>query len=76
MTLIGMPEASALAGMTRAGLRTALMNAGVNIVRINAKALAVSDEDLATFIETRGVSPGRGRPAGSKNKPAANDLPR
>ncbi len=69
MTLIGMPEAAQRAGMTPDGIRRALMNAGVSLTRINAKAIAVEETDLANFVRLRGVSPGRGRPPGVKNRP-------
>jgi len=69
MTLIGMPEAARRAGMTPDGIRRALMNAGVRLTRINAKAVAVDESALADFVRGRGVSPGRGRPLGAKNRP-------
>ncbi len=68
MTLIGMPEAARRAGVSRNSIKRALDNAGIPLVEINGKAFAVEDSDLATFIAARGVSPGRGRPAGAKNK--------
>ena len=75
MTLIGMPEAAKRAGMTPSGIRVALMNAGVSLTRINAKAIAVDETDLAAFVESRGESPGRGRPQGAKNKAKVRTLP-
>ncbi len=66
--LIGMPEAARRAGMTPDGLRRSLMNAGVSLTRINAKAIAVEEVELAAFVERRGKSPGRGRPQGAKNR--------
>ena len=67
-----MPEAGRRAGMTPDGVRRSLMNAGVNLIRINAKAIAVDEADLAAFVEKRGESPGRGRPQGAKNRPKEN----
>jgi hypothetical protein len=69
MSLIGMPEAGRRAGMTSDGIRRALMNAGASLIRINEKAIAVDERDLAAFVEKRGESPGRGRPLGAKNRP-------
>ena len=69
MSLIGMPEAGRRAGMTPSGIRVALMNAGIALTRINEKAIAVDEADLAAFVARRGESPGRGRPQGAKNKP-------
>ena len=66
--LIGMPEAARRAGMTPDGIRRALMNAGVSLTRINAKAIAVDELDLAAFVLKRGERPGRGRPHGAKNR--------
>lgn len=45
-----------------------MIDSGVNLIRINAKALAVEETDLEEFIKKRGQSPGRGRPPGAKNK--------
>jgi hypothetical protein len=39
--------------MTRDGLRRSLVNAGVPLVRINAKALAVEETDLAAHLARR-----------------------
>ena len=64
MSLIRMPEAGRRAGMTRDGVRRALMNAGVSLTRIDAEAIAVDEADLVAFVEKRGESPGRGRPLG------------
>lgn len=72
--LIGMPEAARRAGMTSDGIRRALMNAGVNLTRINAKAIAVDEADLAAFVSRRGERPGRGRPLGAKNRTKAEGL--
>ena len=73
MTLIGMPEAARRAGVSPTSIRRALMNAGVALVEINAKAKAVEETDLQAFMESRAKIgyPGghRGRPRGAKNKP-------
>lgn len=68
-----MPEAGRRAGMTSDGVRRALMNAGVALTRINAKAIAVDETALAAFVAKRGESPGRGRPTGAKNKQRENN---
>ena len=73
MSLIGMPEAGRRAGMTADGVRRSLMNAGISLTRINEKAIAVDEAELAAFVKNRGESPGRGRPLGAKNKPKGSD---
>lgn len=59
--------------MTSDGIRRALMNAGVGLTRINAKAIAVDEAELAAFVARRGESPGRGRPLGAKNRARVAD---
>ena len=77
--LIGMPEAARRAGASRSSIKRTLENGGVPIVQINGKAHAVEEGDLAVFLASRPEGYRKGRPAGSKNKPAAdagNDMPR
>ena len=59
--------------MTADGIRRALMGARVSLTRINEKAIAVDEADLAAFVAKRGESPGRGRPQGAKNKAKARE---
>jgi hypothetical protein len=68
MVLIGMPEAAKRAGVARSSILRALEAAGVPIHKINEKAFAVDDADLAKFVEARGGTLRPGRPKGSKNK--------
>jgi len=71
MALLGMPVAAKLAGMTRGGLINALQNDETmkdKLVRVNDRALAIDERDLAQWITRRGHAPGRGRPPGAKNK--------
>jgi hypothetical protein len=66
-----MPEAARRAGFTTTNtVQRALRNAGVALVQINSRALAVEEADLNRFMEERsraGYS-GRGRP--TKTKPS------
>ena len=64
-----MREAARRMGVKPNSARIALLNAGVLLVTISARSFAVDEADLASFIERRGISPGRGRPKGAKNKP-------
>ena len=49
-------------GVSSNSARRALSNAGINLVRINARALAVEEIDLAGFIHVREGYAGMGRP--------------
>lgn len=60
--LIGMPEAARRLGVSSTSARRALLNAGVPLVHINARALAVSERDLAALVASRAGYAGRGRP--------------
>ncbi len=62
MQLIGMPEAGRRLGVSSDSARRALANAGVQMLRVNARAWAVSEKDLKTFMESRADYAGRGRP--------------
>jgi hypothetical protein len=60
--VIGMPEAARRLGVARTSAIRALTNAGVPLVRINQKALAVEETDLEAFVAGRAAYGGRGRP--------------
>ena len=60
--LIGMPEAGKRLGVSGDSTRRALLNAGVRLVRINARALAVEEQDLHAFMASRATYQGKGRP--------------
>ncbi len=68
MALIGMPEAGRRLGVSGDSAKRSLENAGVPLVRINAKAWAVEEKDLESFSKGRSGYAGRGRPSGSKNR--------
>lgn len=64
MALIGMPEAARRLGVHPDAAKRTLVNAGVALVQINAKAYAVEEAAVARLIaerEARGIR-GRGRP--------------
>ena len=74
MALIGMPEAARRAGYTHGGLKHALQHdpeMAPKLVRINARALAIEESDLAEWIAKRGPAPGPGRPKGVIQRPGA-----
>lgn len=57
-----MPDAAQRIGYTSDGLRRTLIQAGVALVRIHAKAVAVEEADLDAFLGLRRNYIGRGRP--------------
>lgn len=69
--LIGMPEAGKRLGVSADSARRSLVNAGVPLVRINARALAVEEKDLEAFQAKRATYRGMGRPRKAReNEPA------
>jgi hypothetical protein len=70
MALIGMPAVAIKMGISFRSAKRALKNADVPLVVINARALAVEDTELASFLAKRPANySGRGRPQGARNKP-------
>ena len=69
--LIGIPEAGRRLGVSTDSARRALLNAGVELVQINDRALAVEETDLEEFAKTRESYGGRGRPR-KKPSPAGD----
>jgi hypothetical protein len=68
-----MPEAAKRSGMTSDGVRRSLTNAGVPLVRINAKAWAVEETDLAAHLARRpNYTFGRPRKASSEEAEASS----
>lgn len=67
MALIGMAEAARRAGVTSNGIRLSLQNAGVSLVRISDRAVAVEETDLERYLASRGgeLRPGRPRRSAS-----------
>jgi hypothetical protein len=62
MGLIGMPEAGRRLGVSGDSARRALLNAGVEMQRINARAWAVDEKVFEEFLKKRDDYSGRGRP--------------
>jgi hypothetical protein len=60
--LIGMPEADKGLGISRDRARRALLRAGVPLIRINTRTLAVEEKDLEAFMAARANDRGKGRP--------------
>jgi hypothetical protein len=67
MALLGMPDAAKRIGVSSGNTaRRALQNAGVPLVEINKRAMAVEESDLEAFIEARAGYSGFGRPKKSE----------